>query len=1113
MSDIDVDVDEATDGLAGFTVSLGEFGYISKKYEKELQEFQDAEAEAEEAEENEDEEGEEKESSTKIAPKLPNDYPTAWAKCSISAAGGADTDEIWQPADQAAKAGVPKFYPLREHGGFEMRRRSKRFPLTGANMQLLSRITIDVTVFQGNIPGDKKDTIVGTLSVPIMNALKDGSVNAKMPLRLHEDEKKPYEVDVAIALDTALGTYAGRGRFFSFAQCKLDVPLPLLVSGDAKFELRVGTIDALLGGASASDEEQQVWTISGGTVPEGNVPDADAEAKRKHKKHKKEEPKPKAKKKKGGGKGKGKGKPVETKEPPSPEPETKDEPEPLKLKPAEVVWPRPAFSVFLPEESLDELLDKSITQPSLTLPVQIIKVSSHADGSTIPQSLEGTLDIAAMCEVDCATAESAIAMAPVVTVPAPVDADGVPTGEDEQVECVLSCTLASTPALLPQDEVPPACSQDPLQVISVPDDPPKKTQHLSTGQKLDQEIDKIIQVVLEECNESESEDTPTQYKQFRREVFHKLNVGGKYFRFKESIKVAMIRDAQARARQAQTDAEKAGRKAPEGQTNVTSDEFVCRFYSQLMRHVNRRLNTSVDDARVSVSEKLTEQRLRADQYRTLALEGKHSGDWDATREMCERYVADFPKNLWALVLLAESCLQIEEFSRASDVLQRAVKLVCTKSGEDPALELRVLCMYGVLLLVEDAPDEAEVCFNDAVKRQLASGAADEAQMDTLVALFGLAHAKRQDEADRCLFVQWRCLARRPRRATLALVSVAEMLMENGLPELANTAITMASGHASNMQTQSDGVTLRLLLARARQCFAVGQLEDSVEHANNALKIDSECAKAVELLGHVYYSSGLSVGGVPPGKTAPGDEDGDSSINDEMVAFYLQAKANYELCVRHNCAVDAEAVPLLVYNRLGQIYLMQGEFGAAKEVYLRVCSRCQSASSWLGVATACIRAMQLQDAEQSLAQANRLDKTNANVWGNLALLRLMVDEPDADGIPPPTPALGGRPRSMADKCLSYALKFNLSDPELLFNIAFYYLDRFDLDTAERLLRLSIRYDNSNPRVHEALADILRRTKRDNEALLEYRKACSLSQKYEDKSRLGILISAFGEGLGV
>lgn len=1104
---------------------------MTKKYEKELQDFKDAEAAAEEAEAEAAEaaddnaveveaaddnavegeaagdnavEGEEKDDSTSIAPKLPNDYPAAWAECSISAEGSATlTDVIWHPVDQATKAGIPKFYSLEQHGGFEMSRRSKKFELTSANMQLLSLVKIHITVYQGHQPGNKKDVIVGTLSVPMLAALKDGSMNAKMPLELHGEERKPYEVNFSIGLDTALGEYAGRGRFFSFAQCKLDVPLPLLVSGHAKFEMRVGTIDALLGCSSTSDDQE--WIIPGGTVPEGNVPEKDdGEGKGKHHKAAKEEPKGKGKKKKG----KGKGKAVETKEPPPEAPKK----EPQELKAAEVVWPSPAFSLFLAEEKLDSLLNLSLTQPTLALPVKILMVSSEVDGSTVPQALQGTVDIAAMCEVDCTSSQSAVAMAPVVPVPAAVDADGVPTGEAEEVECILSCTLSSDPALLPQDDVPTACSQEPLQVISVPDDPPKKVVPLTTGQKLDLEIDKVVGVVLEQCNDTDSDDSPMDNKAFRREVFHKLNVSGNYFRFKESIKVAMIRDAQSRAKQAAAAATEAGTEASEGKTNVTSDEFVCRFYSQLMQHVHRRLNGSTNHARVRVKEELKETPLDTSQYRTLALEGKHSDDWEVARDVCERFVRDFPKCLWALVLLAKSCLRLEEFSRASDVLQRAVKLVCTRPSEDPEMELRVLCMYGILLLVEEAPDEAEVCFNETVKRLLSSGSQDEAQMDTMVALFGLSHASRTGSGGgRCLFVQGRGLARHPRRAALALINVAGMLLENGLPELASTAIGMATGYAGSMQTQSDGVSLRLLLAQARQCFAVGEFEGTADYANKALQIDSECAEAVELLGHVYYTSGYSVAGGHPGKMARRDDDDNST--DEAIAFYLQSKDNYELCVRHNCAVDPAAVPLLVYNRLGQIYLMQGDFAAAKEVYLRVCSRCQSASSWLGVATASIRAMQLADAEQALAQANRLDKTNPNVWGKLALLRLMIDENDGTGVPPPSPALGGRPRSMADKCLSYALKFKLSDAELLFNIAFYYLGRLDLETAEKLLRLSIQYDGGDARVHEALADVLRRTKRDNEALLEYRRACSLSQKYEDKSRLGLLISAFGERLGI
>ena len=93
-----------------------------------------------------------------------------------------------------AKAGIPKFFPLQEHGGFEMTRSSKKFALTSASMQLLSLVNIDIAIYQGNIPGDKKDTMVGTVSVPMMDVLKDGSINGKIALKLEENEKKPYEV-------------------------------------------------------------------------------------------------------------------------------------------------------------------------------------------------------------------------------------------------------------------------------------------------------------------------------------------------------------------------------------------------------------------------------------------------------------------------------------------------------------------------------------------------------------------------------------------------------------------------------------------------------------------------------------------------------------------------------------------------------------------------------------------------------------------------------------------------------------------------------------------------------------------------------------------------------
>lgn len=81
-----------------------------------------------------------------------------------------------------------------------MSRSSKQFPLSSASMQLLSLVKVDIEIYQGNSPGDKKDAMVGTVSVPMLDALKDGSINSKMTLELEENEKKPYEVRYNVLL-------------------------------------------------------------------------------------------------------------------------------------------------------------------------------------------------------------------------------------------------------------------------------------------------------------------------------------------------------------------------------------------------------------------------------------------------------------------------------------------------------------------------------------------------------------------------------------------------------------------------------------------------------------------------------------------------------------------------------------------------------------------------------------------------------------------------------------------------------------------------------------------------------------------------------------------------
>lgn len=94
------------------------------------------------------------------------------------------------------------------------------------------------------------------------------------------------------------------------------------------------------------------------------------------------------------------------------------------------------------------------------------------------------------------------------------------------------------------------------------------------------------------------------------------------------------------------------------------------------------------------------------------------------------------------------------------------------------------------------------------------------------------------------------------------------------------------------------------------------------------------------------------------------------------------------CYERTLSYTAEAADMhAIYLRLASIYLENGEFGKAKDCFLRTCRRSPSCVSWLGVGIACYRLGELTEAEDALSEANILNNTEAEVWAYLSLVCL------------------------------------------------------------------------------------------------------------------------------
>ncbi|KAG7386304.1 Cilia- and flagella-associated protein 70 [Phytophthora pseudosyringae] len=611
-------------------------------------------------------------------------------------------------------------------------------------------------------------------------------------------------------------------------------------------------------------------------------------------------------------------------------------------------------------------------------------------------------------------------------------------------------------------------------------------------------------------------DAPALRDDKKQTLIYRLNTQGVYHSFKESLKkriVPVIREAFARSEAVSEESEDDEQaQLDDKAVEEKKKEQFGRLYTLLMREVNAILhetfyadsNSLLEKTHATAEGRPTVKEIASvlEVLRLKTVENEVSGDSDksemlhldriAYAEQHAAHVQTHPKsqklvdvgtasasqllmNVW--YDYARFCIAQAKHDKAGAALQQCLRL-------DPHALQALIALVAVQCELRDFARTESLVKNAVVEAKAAAqkghgeSAEHSALAHALLAFFFSQFEGKDPTGNLTLFELLKAQqmlqnstdsGKRRDASCISTVWIflAEYSHECKLWGITQRALQLADSHLKSRDVLSSELRVMKRAMEAELCLRDADAgEDAgssraIKLLQEALEIDASHPVAWLTLGKVYIRQ-------------------DS-----------QTKTAIECLQRaheHRGTLNTEPLRLGLFLRLGLALLHSSQFEAAEETFLLACEEFRVASCWLGVGIACLRLERWEHAQMALAEANTLDSSNPDVWGYLALVALSAHA-----------CVSAHDEKDAQQFVSQALRHNLSNPALLRELsnAFVAIDR--LESAEKLLRLSLACQDSSL-TRKTLADVLAAQNCAEDALRQYTQSLDVTEGVEERCAL-------------